>query len=123
MSSLKPFRIAIPDAKLSHIHQRVRDFAWDAIPALEENGDPWSAGASLPFMRELCDHWLHRYDWRTQEAAINRFPQFLVPIGDHTIHVLHERSSGPHDIALVLTHGWPGSIVEFLHLVDRFAHP
>jgi len=120
---MTPFRIAVPDAKLEHIRQRVRDFAWDAVPPLEENGDPWSAGASVRFMRELCGHWLHRYDWRAQEAAINRFPQFLAPIGEHTIHVLHERGSGPHDIALVLTHGWPGSIVEFLHLVDRFAHP
>jgi len=120
---MTPFRIAVPDATLADIRQRVGDFAWDAMPPLEEHGDPWSAGASLAFMRDLCDHWLHRFDWRTREAEINRFPQFLVPISDQTIHVLHERGSGAHDVALVLTHGWPGSIVEFLHLIDRFAHP
>jgi len=116
-------QIAIPDTKLDVICQRVRDFAWAAIPALEERGDPWSAGASLPFMRMLCEHWLHLFDWRAQEAAINRFPQLMASIGEHCIHVLHERGSGAHDIALVLTHGWPGSIVEFLHVIDRFAHP
>jgi microsomal epoxide hydrolase len=120
---LTPFRIAIPDATLAAIHRRIRDFAWDTMPALEENGDPWSAGASIPFMRELCDHWLHRFDWRAQEAAINRFLQVIATIDGQDIHVLHERGSGSHDLALVLTHGWPGSIVEFLHVIDRFAHP
>jgi len=120
---LTPFRIAIPDATLAAIHRRIRDFAWDTIPALEENGGPWSAGASIPFMRALCDHWLHRFDWRAQEAAINRFPQVLATIDGRAIHVLHERGSGSHDLALVLTHGWPGSIVEFLDVIDRFAHP
>jgi microsomal epoxide hydrolase len=74
-------------------------------------------------MRELCDHWLHRFDWRAQEAAINRFLQVIATIDGQDIHVLHERGSGSHDLALVLTHGWPGSIVEFLHVIDRFAHP
>jgi pimeloyl-ACP methyl ester carboxylesterase len=123
MSPLTPFRIAVSDAKLDAIRQRIRDFAWDAVPPLEEQGDPWSAGASLPFMRLLCDHWLHRFDWRVQEAAINRVPQVLATIDNQAIHVLHERGSGSHDVALVLTHGWPGSIVEFLNVIDRFAHP
>jgi pimeloyl-ACP methyl ester carboxylesterase len=118
-----PFRIAIPDATIAAIHHRIRDFSWDAMPVLEEQGDPWSAGASIPFMRDLCDHWLHRFDWRAQEASINRFPQFLATVDGQDIHVLHERGSGPHDTALVLTHGWPGSVVEFLHVIDRFAHP
>ena len=119
----KPFRIAVPDATIAAIHQRIRAFPWDAMPVLEEHGDPWSAGASLPFMRTLCEHWLNGFDWRAQEAAINRFPQLIATLDGQDIHVLHERGSGRHDIALVLTHGWPGSIVEFLHVIDRFAHP
>jgi microsomal epoxide hydrolase len=123
MPTPTPFRIAVPDATIATIQQHIRAFAWDAMPVLEEQGDPWSAGASIPFMRMLCDHWLNRFDWRVQEAAINRFPQFIATIDGQAIHLLHERGSGPHDVALVLTHGWPGSIVEFVHLVDRFAHP
>jgi pimeloyl-ACP methyl ester carboxylesterase len=120
---MKPFRIVIPDAKLTAIRQRVREFPWDFVPALEERGDAWSAGASMPFMRRLCEYWLNRFDWRAQEAAINDFPQFMARIDGQDIHVLHEQGSGSHDIALVLTHGWPGSIVEFLEVIDRFAHP
>lgn len=123
MPTPTPFRVTVPDAKIAAIHQRIRDFPWDAIPVLEEQGDPWSAGASVPFLRLLCEHWLHRFDWRAQEAAINRFPQFIASIDGQDLHVLHERGSGAHDVALVLTHGWPGSIIEFLHLIDRFAHP
>lgn len=117
------FRIAIPDAKLAAIRQLVRDFAWSDLPVLEESGDAWSAGTSVPFMRRLCEYWANGFDWRAQEAAINDFPQFMVSIDGQEIHVLHERGSGAHDVALVLTHGWPGSIVEFLDVIDRFAHP
>ena len=123
MPGPSPFGIAIPDTTIAAIHARLRDFAWDAMPVLEEQGDPWSAGASIPFLRNLCDYWLNRFDWRAQEAAINRFPQVIATVDDQGIHVLHERGSGSHDIALVLTHGWPGSVVEFLRVIDRFAHP
>lgn len=93
------------------------------MPVLAEDGDPWSAGASHSFMRELCDYWVNQFDWRAQEVAINRLPQMMARVDGQDIHVLHERGSGPRDAALVLTHGWPGSIVEFLLLIERFAHP
>ena len=80
MIALTPFRIAVPDATLTAIRERIRAFPWDAMPFLEEHGDPWSAGASIPFMRDLCDDWLHRFDWRAQEAAINRFPQVIASV-------------------------------------------
>ena len=117
------FRIEVPNARIDAIKQRVSAFPWDDLPDLVEQGDPWSAGASRAFMRELCDYWVNGFDWRAQEASINRFPQIMARVGEQDIHVLHERGSGAHDMALVLTHGWPGSIVEFLHLIDRFAHP
>ena len=123
MPEATPFRIEIPDARITAIKQRITAFPWNDLPDLVEQGDPWSAGASLAFMRELCDHWVNGFDWRAQEASINRFPQFIARVGEQDIHVLHERGSGAHDVALVLTHGWPGSIIEFLHVIDRFAHP
>jgi microsomal epoxide hydrolase len=101
----------------------VRDFAWDDLPAIVEHGDPWAAGASVPAMREICRYWTEAFDWRAQEAAINRYDQVMAEIDGQGIHVLHERGSGAHDLALVLTHGWPGSIVEFLPVIDRLAHP
>ncbi|MGH7155526.1 MAG: epoxide hydrolase family protein, partial [Acetobacteraceae bacterium] len=93
------------------------------LPEIVERNDPWAAGASAQFMRDICDYWISGFDWRAQEAAINRFPQIMAEIEGQRIHVLHERGSGPHDMALVLTHGWPGSIIEFLGVIDRLAHP
>jgi hypothetical protein len=99
LAEARPFRIAVPDERLATIRRQVREFPWDAIPELVEQGDAWSAGAGLSFMRELCDYWVGGFDWRAQEAAINRFPQFMVRIGEQDIHVLHERGSGAHDVA------------------------
>jgi pimeloyl-ACP methyl ester carboxylesterase len=123
MAGTTPFRIALPNAQIEAIRRQIRSFAWDAMPTLIEDGDPWSAGADPGFLRELCGYWADGFDWRAQEEAINHFPQFMVEIDGYAIHVLHERGSGAHDMALVLTHGWPGSIVEFLGVIDRLAHP
>jgi microsomal epoxide hydrolase len=123
MTGATPFRVDLPEARIEAIRHQVRVFPWDAMPTLIEHGDPWSAGADPGFLRSLCDYWVDGFDWRAQETAINRFPQLMAEIDGHTIHVLHERGSGPRDTALVLTHGWPGSIVEFLAVIDRLAHP
>jgi microsomal epoxide hydrolase len=123
MAAATKFRIDLPEARIAAIRQQLRAFDWDAVPTLIEHGDPWSAGVDPGFLRELCLYWADGFDWRAQEAAINRFPQFLADIDGHSIHLLHERGSGAHDTALVLTHGWPGSIVEFLGVIDRLAHP
>ena len=123
MAAATAFRIALPEARIASIRQRVRAFDWGALPALVEHGDPWAAGTDPGFLRALCEYWADGFDWRAQEEAINRFPQVMAEIDGQAIHVLHERGSGGHDTALVLTHGWPGSIVEFLGVIDRLAHP
>jgi pimeloyl-ACP methyl ester carboxylesterase len=123
MVTLSPFRIDLPQQRLDALRNAVAAFDWRDVPDLTEGGDPWSAGTSPAFLRRLCDYWVSGFDWRAQEAAINRFPQFMADIDGQRIHLLHERASGVSDTALVLTHGWPGSIVEFTHVIDRFAHP
>ncbi len=119
---LSPFRVDVPEGRLSAIRSALQAFDWSA-PALVEQGDPWAAGTDPVFLRRLCAHWADGFDWRACEAGINRFSQVIADIDGQSIHVLHERGSGAHDTALVLTHGWPGSIVEFLDVVDRLAHP
>jgi pimeloyl-ACP methyl ester carboxylesterase len=123
MAALSDFRIELSQQRLAAILGAVARFDWSVIPDLAEGGDAWSAGASTAFLRRVCQHWTSGFDWRTQESAINRFPQRMAEIGGQRIHLLHERGSGPSDTALVLTHGWPGSIVEFLGVIDRLAHP
>ena len=122
-TGVSPFRVDVPQARLDAIRAAIEAFDWDAFPDLNEDGDPWAAGTSPAFLRRLCAYWAGGYNWRAQEAAINRFPQFVAEVDGQRIHLLHERGSGPHDTALVLTHGWPGSVVEFLGVIDRFAHP
>ncbi len=123
MASLSEYRIDLPQERLDAIRAAVTRFDWSGFPDLVEAGDAWSAGTSPALLRRLCAHWASGFDWRGQETRLNRFPQFMADIDGQQIHLLHERGSGPRDTALVLTHGWPGSIVEFLGVIDRLAHP
>ncbi len=83
----------------------------------------WAYGANLDFLRELCVYWGDQYDWRKWEAELNRFPQFIADADGLDIHFYHEVGSGPSPKPLILSHGWPGSVFEFLHIIDKLAHP
>jgi epoxide hydrolase len=116
---ITPFRIEIPDADLEDLHQRLRRTRW---PDPETTGD-WSQGIPLDYTRSLCDYWLERYDWRASEARLNRFPQFRTEIDGVSIHFVHVRSPEDGALPLVITHGWPGSIVEFHKVIEPLANP
>ncbi len=123
MASISAFKVGVPQDRLDSIRDAVAAVDWDDFPDLIEAGDSWSAGTSAGFLRRLCAHWTSGFDWRAQEAAINRFPQKMYECDGQRIHLLHERGSGATDTALVLTHGWPGSVVEFRGVIERLAHP
>ena len=115
----QPFTIAVPDEVLEDLHRRLDHARWpDQAP-----GEPWSFGIPVTEVQTAVDHWRHRYDWRAREAAMNAWPQFLTEAQGEQVHFLHVRS--PHDDAtpLLLTHGWPGSFVEFLDLVGPLSDP
>ena len=118
-SSIRPFEVAIPDKTLECIRSRVAAYPWDDMPAL----DGWELGANLDYMKALCAYWLEEFDWRAQETAINRFDHFIAPVDGLDIHFIHERGSGPAPRPLLISHGWPGSVVEFLHVIEPLAHP
>ena len=116
---IRPFRIDIPQARLDDLHTRLDLTRWpDELP-----GAGWEYGASLPYLRELADHWRGAYDWRKHEAALNEIPQFVTEIDGAQVHFLHVRSPEPDAVPLILTHGWPGSIVEFLGLIGPLSDP
>jgi epoxide hydrolase len=116
---IRPFRIDIPQAQLDDLHTRLDLTRWpDELP-----GAGWEYGASLPYLRELADHWHGAYDWRKHEAALNEIPQFVTEIDGAQVHFLHVRSPEPDAVPLILTHGWPGSIVEFLGLIGPLSDP
>ncbi|HEY1673060.1 MAG TPA: epoxide hydrolase [Streptosporangiaceae bacterium] len=114
-----PFRIEIPEADLDDLRQRLRRTRWPE----PETVDDWSQGIPLDYTRQLCEYWLEQYDWRAAEARLNRFPQFLTEIDGLGIHFLHVRSPHEGALPLVITHGWPGSVVEFGKVIGPLADP
>ena len=110
---LTPFKIEIPDAELRDLRDRLRRTRWPEA----ETVDDWSQGVPLAYLRELCAYWADVYDWRATEKRLNALPQFRTEIDGLGIHFLHVRSANPDALPLILTHGWPGSIVEFLKVI------
>ncbi len=119
MSELTPFHVEFADEDLRDLRERLRRTRW---PEAETVGD-WSQGVPLDYLRELCAYWADGYDWRATEARLNRLPQFRTPIDGLGIHFVHLRSPHPDALPLVLTHGWPGSVVEFLKVIGPLADP
>jgi pimeloyl-ACP methyl ester carboxylesterase len=118
-STPRPFRVEIPQVTLDRILQRVREARW---PARLETTD-WRYGANWDYMKELTEFWTTQFDWRTAEASLNRYPQFLAQIGDFDIHFYHVKGRGPKPVPLILTHGWPGSVYEFLEAIGPLTDP
>lgn len=116
---IRPFTASIPDAEIDDLKQRLERTRW---PDPETVPD-WSQGVRLENARALVDYWAREYDWRRFEAELNRFPQFLTTIDGLDIHFLHVRSKNPDAMPLLLTHGWPGSIVEFVKLIEPLTDP
>jgi pimeloyl-ACP methyl ester carboxylesterase len=111
---IEPFRIDIPQADLDDLHARLAATRWPA----ELPGVGWERGVPAGYLRDLAEHWRTRFDWRAQEAWLNSFPQFTTTVDGQPIHFVHVRSANPDALPLVLTHGWPGSFVELLNLVE-----
>jgi pimeloyl-ACP methyl ester carboxylesterase len=118
-AAIRPFKVHVPDSVLIDLRRRLAGTKWpDQLP-----GTTWEYGADIKKVRELADYWQNGYDWRTQEAKINRFDQFTMEIDGQQIYFIHQRSPRPGAIPLLLIHGWPGSIVEFLALIEPLTNP
>jgi microsomal epoxide hydrolase len=123
MSVPLPFHLAVPDADLSDLRERLARTRLPETPPLA----PWLTGTDPAFMREVIAHWRERFDWRAHEARLNAFPQFKVRLSGIDLHYLHVpgvRASGaPEPLPLLLSHGWPGSVFEFLDLIPKLTDP
>ncbi|MFC1913234.1 epoxide hydrolase family protein [Chloroflexota bacterium] len=117
--AIEPFRINVPDRILGDLRNRlIRTRFLDEV-----NDDEWSYGTSLAYLRELCDYWSQGFDWRAQEAILNRFDQFTTGIDDLKLHFIHMRSKEPDALPLLITHGWPSSIAEFAKIIGPLTNP
>ena len=118
-TAIHPFRLAVAQAAIDDLHARLDRVRWpDEAPDA-----PWAYGTSLGFMRELVHDWRHRFDWRRAEAALNAWPQFATCIDGVDVHFLHVPGRGPNPRPLLLSHGWPGSVLEFMKLIPLLTDP
>lgn len=114
-----PFRIDIPQADIEDLHQRLRNTRWpDELP-----GAGWNYGIPLSYVRDLTEYWATAYNWRENEARLNEFPQFTTSIDGQNVHFLHVRTQEANALPLLITHGWPGSIVEFVKIIGPLVDP
>jgi pimeloyl-ACP methyl ester carboxylesterase len=118
-SDMKPFRIEIPESELADLRVRLERTRWPEHETVED----WSQGVPLAYARDLCEYWADDYDWRATEARLNTLPQFRTVIDGLGIHFVHVRSPQAGALPLVITHGWPGSIVEFLEVIGPLTDP
>ena len=115
----RPFTLNVPDAAIADLKTRLALTRFpDAAP-----GEPWAFGTSVPYAKQLTAYWQNQFDWRAQEAALNAFPQFKVPLHDIDLHYLHVPGNGPNPYPLLLLHGWPGSVFEFLDIIPHLTDP
>ena len=117
--TVRPFRIETPEADLVDLHERLARTRWPEA----ETVDDWSQGIPLTYTRALCDYWDAGYDWRATEERLNELPQFVTEIDGLDIHFVHVRSPHPGALPIVLTHGWPGSFIEFEKAIGPLVDP
>jgi pimeloyl-ACP methyl ester carboxylesterase len=115
----QPSHVEIPQATIDRILSRVREARWP--DRLEAND--WRYGANWDYMKALAQYWTTQFDWRKAEKNLNRYPQFLARIDDYDIHFYHVKGRGPKPVPLILTHGWPGSVFEFLEAIGPLTDP
>jgi microsomal epoxide hydrolase len=119
MNAPAPFELHVPEAVLADLRERLARTRWPDEPPLAA----WSTGTSVEYLSALVEYWRTGFDWRAQEAKLNAFRQFTVPLAGIELHFIHEPGRGPDPMPLLLAHGWPGSIFEFTELIPMLTDP
>jgi microsomal epoxide hydrolase len=119
MSAPAPFELHVPEPAIADLRERLARTRWPDEPPLP----PWSTGTSAAYLKEVVEYWRTGFDWRAEEAKLNRFRQFTVPLAGIELHFIHEPGRGPNPLPLLLSHGWPGSVFEFTELVPMLTDP
>ena len=119
MNSVRPFKLDIPESEIDELRSRLTSARWPDSETVED----WSQGVPLNYHREFCDYWANDYDWYRTQDRLNRYSQFKTQIEDLDIHFLHIRSSHDDAMPIIITHGWPGSIIEFHKILEPLAEP
>lgn len=113
-----PFKISVADEVIEDLHQRLDMARWP-----DEIGENWQYGTDLNYLKQLCHYWRNEFDWREQERVLNQFDHFTTDIDDRKLHFIHQRSKHEAALPLLITHGWPGSITEFVKIIEPLTDP
>ena len=116
---IKEFNVNFTEKEISLIYQKVKDYPWDSVKDL----DGWEHGTNKKYLKELCDYWITDFNWKDHEKKINNFSNFKTNVEEIEIHFIQEIGSGKNPKPLLLMHGWPGSVIEFLDIIKPLAHP
>ena len=116
---VKPFKVNISDQIIKNINDKVKKYPWHEMSKVKG----WKYGTNLDYMKEISDYWVNKFDWKKHQAQINKFSNFITKVDDIDIHFIKEKGSGSNPVPLLIMHGWPGSIIEFLHIIEKLAHP
>lgn len=117
--NIQPFKIAIPQSTLNDLRERLARTRWPD----EVEGAGWSYGTNLDYLKSLVAYWQHEYDWRKQEATLNRYTQFRTDLDGLSFHFIHERGKGPNPLPIILTHGWPDSFYRMHKIIPMLTDP
>jgi len=116
---VKPFKVNISNEILENIYDNIKKYPWNEMP----NVDGWDYGTNLAYIKEISKYWVEDFNWKKHESTINKFSNFITKVDDIDIHFIQEKGSGSKPMPLLIMHGWPGSIVEFLDIIEKLAHP
>ena len=116
---IKEFKVNFTKKEISSIYQKVKDYPWDSVKNLEG----WEHGTNKKYLKELCDYWTTKFDWSKHQSDINKFENYTTDIDGIKIHFIKKKGNSENSKPLLLMHGWPGSIVEFLHIIEKLTHP
>ena len=117
--AIRPFKVNVPEAELAELHKRINATRWPERETVIDD----SQGVPLAMIQELARYWATDYDWRKCEAKLNALPQFMTEIDGLDIHFIHVRSKHGSALPLIVTHGWPGSVIEQLKIIDPLSNP
>jgi pimeloyl-ACP methyl ester carboxylesterase len=115
---MEPFEINFHDEVFEDLRRRLSETRWP-----NQIGSSWEYGTDLTYLKELCEYWRTKFDWRAQEKTLNRFDHFMTEIDSLNVHFIHQRSENPNALPIVITHGWPGSIFEFVKIIGPLSDP
>ena len=116
---IKPFRLSVPNNTLNGIYKKVKEYPWSSI----QNMEGWKYGTNLKYLKEISKYWTTKFSWKKEEKKINKFSNFLTRVDNIDIHFIKEKGSGSNPVPLLILHGWPGSFVEFLDIIEKLSHP